>query len=477
VGASFYWHDYETWGRDPAKDRPSQFAGLRTDMDLNPIGDPLVVYCQPAPDVLPDPVSCLITGITPQHAQQHGVPEYEFIRRIHDELALPGTCGVGFNSIRFDDEFTRYALYRNFYDAYAREWQNGNSRWDIIDVIRLASALRPEGLQWPVNEEGLPTYKLEALTAANGIEHAGAHDALVDVKATIAMARTLRDAQPKLWQWVLDNRSKHAVGAMLDPAKGKPVLHVSSRFGSHRRCMAMVLPLAWHVSNKNSIIVYDLSVDPASWLGLPVDEIRRRVFTRREDLQAEGLERIPLKEVHINKAPVVVPVSLLDDAAQQRTGIDPKACAQHAERLLQARDVASKVREVLTPGHTPLTDPDSMLYSGGFFDDHDKRLMNTIRHMPAAQLASQSFGFHDDRLEEMLWRYRARNFPQTLSAGEASEWQRWCHARMTDPSAGGARTAAEVREQINALRQQPDVKTAVLDAVSAWVDERVGAGA
>ena len=168
---SFYWHDYETFGADPAWDRPVQFAGLRTDADLNVIGDPLVLYARPADDFLPHPMACLITGITPQLALEKGVAECEFIARIHAELAQPGTCAVGYNSLRFDDEITRHTLYRNFFDPYAREWQNGNSRWDIIDLLRTAWALRPEGIEWPRREDGHVSFKLEQLTAANGIAH------------------------------------------------------------------------------------------------------------------------------------------------------------------------------------------------------------------------------------------------------------------------------------------------------------------
>lgn len=146
---SFYWHDYETWGTDPRRDRAVQFAGLRTDLDFNPIGRPLMVYAKPADDMLPQPGACLVTGITPQHARKEGVCEADFFRAVHDELSRPGTCALGYNSIRFDDEFTRYGLYRNFYDPYAREWQNGNSRWDIIDTVRLMRALRRKGSTGP----------------------------------------------------------------------------------------------------------------------------------------------------------------------------------------------------------------------------------------------------------------------------------------------------------------------------------------
>ena len=179
---SFYWHDYETWGTDPRRDRPCQFAGQRTDLDLNPIGPPLVIYARPAADILPHPEACLITGLSPQMAAERGLPEAEFAADIARELSRPGTCGVGYNSLRFDDEVTRHLFYRNLRDPYGREWQNGNSRWDLIDTLRLAHALRPTGINWPTGEDGVASFRLEGLTQANGIEHSGAHDALADVR-------------------------------------------------------------------------------------------------------------------------------------------------------------------------------------------------------------------------------------------------------------------------------------------------------
>lgn len=474
---TFYWHDYETWGRDPARDRPAQFAGLRTDMDLNPVGDPLLLFCRPTDDLLPDPEACLITGLTPQHAREQGVPEPEFIRRIHDELSRPGTCGVGYNSIRFDDEFTRYTLYRNFYDPYAREYQNGNSRWDIIDTVRLAAALRPEGMQWPRKDDGSLSFRLEDLTAANGIAHAGAHDALVDVQATIGLARRLRAAQPKLWDWVLANRSKDRIGAMLDPRQGKPVLHVSSRFGPQSCCMAMVLPLAWHPTNRNSVIVCDLSVDPQALLDLDAGAIRERLYSRREDLAAAGRERIPLKQVHINKAPVVVPVSLLDDAARARTGIDPLRCEQHRQVLLGARELAAKVKEVFSGADfPPATDPEAMLYSG-FFSDRDRGVLRTLRESAPAGLAQQSFLFDDARLETLLFRYRARHAPQTLSAEEQQQWENWRLARLTDPAAGASQTLVPFLQCLARQKQQalPAGKRQVLQQLEAWAQGLVPA--
>lgn len=250
---SFFWHDYETFGRVPRRDRPAQFAGLRTDAELNEIGEPLMIYCRPADDYLPDPESCLLTGILPQTCQAQGLPEHEFAAAIEQALSLPGTVGLGYNTIRFDDEVTRHLFWRNLIDPYAREWQNGCGRWDLLDVVRCAYALRPEGIHWPRHEDGRPSFKLEHLTAANGLSHEAAHDALSDVRATIALARLLREKQPKLFEFCLRLRKKEAVQAEM--GVGKPFLHVSGMYGPERGCIALVWPLAPHPTNKNELIV------------------------------------------------------------------------------------------------------------------------------------------------------------------------------------------------------------------------------
>jgi exodeoxyribonuclease-1 len=233
---TFYWHDYETWGSTPAVDRPCQFAGLRTDAELNEVGEPLVLFARPADDLLPQPDACLVTKLTPQRAARDGLPEAEFARAIQRELAVPGTCGVGYNSLRFDDEVTRYLFYRNLLPPYAHAHQNGNSRWDLIDVLRLAHALRPAGLQWPQREPGITSFKLEDLTAANDVAHTGAHDALADVRATIAMARLLKSAQPRLFDYALTLRSRQVVEDLI--GRGEPLLHVSQRIPAAQGCIA-----------------------------------------------------------------------------------------------------------------------------------------------------------------------------------------------------------------------------------------------
>jgi exodeoxyribonuclease-1 len=393
---TFYWHDYETWGAKPSADRPSQFAGIRTDLDFNIIEDPLVIYCQPPADLLPQPEACLITGITPQKALAEGLPEYKFVAAIQRELSQPETCALGYNSIRFDDEVTRYALYRNFYDPYEREWKNGNSRWDIIDMVRACRTLRPEGIEWPNRDDGLPSFKLTDLTAANGIAHEHAHDALSDVYATIAMAKLVKQKQPKLFEYLFKLRSKREVSALLNLSEKKPVLHISGMFGAARNSGAVVMPLAIHPGNPNGVICYDLSVDPAPLLEMSVEQIRERVFTAADQLDGP---RIPLKTIHINKSPVVATVKMVDAKIAERIQVDLAVCERHHKQLLAARDLPAKLHEVFAaPERDPITDPEQMLYSGGFFNDADRTRMFKVRKSTPEVLAKTDFNFDDPRL-------------------------------------------------------------------------------
>jgi len=425
---NFFWHDYETFGIDPQRDRPVQFAGVCTDEEFNLIDDPLVVYCSVPLDYLPQPEACLITGITPQLANQKGLPEAEFIRLIHGEFARPNTCALGYNTIRFDDEVTRNCLYRNFYDPYTREWQNGNSRWDLLDAIRAARALRPEGIHWPLDDQGVPTLRLDQLTIANGIAHEAAHDALADVLATIGIAKLLKQAQPKLYQFLLANRGKHEAHRLLKFGEFEPVVHVSGKYPTLKNNLAVVVALCKHPTNSNGVIVYDLSVDPEPLLTLSTPEIRQRLFTATADLP-ENTARIPLKTVHVNKCPVLAPVSVIRPQDAERLAMDLDVCKSNLQKIKSAGQLSKTLSEVFSEseGFSGKTaDPDLAIYSGGFFTDNDKREMTKIRSASPEQLVNKAFHFNDKRLPEMLFRYRARNYPASLTQEETKRWKEHC---------------------------------------------------
>ena len=244
MAASFLFYDLETFGSDPRRTRIAQFAAVRTDAELRIIEEPISFFVQPADDLLPSPDATMVTGLAPQRALAEGVPEAEAFSRIFEEMARPQTCTLGYNSLRFDDEFVRHTLFRNFFDPYEREWRNGNSRWDLLDVLRLAHALRPDGIVWPRREDGATSFKLEHLVLANDVRQGDAHEALSDVYATLGMARLLRQHQPRLWEYALKLRDKRHVAGLLDPFAMQPLLHVSQRYPASRLCAAVVLPLA-----------------------------------------------------------------------------------------------------------------------------------------------------------------------------------------------------------------------------------------
>jgi len=450
---TFFWHDYETFGRVPRRDRPSQFAGVRTDANLNEIGEPVNIFCQPAPDSLPDPEACLLTGITPQMCWERGVPEHAFANAIEAQLALPGTVGVGYNSIRFDDEVTRHLFWRNLIDAYAREWQNQCGRWDLLDVVRVTWALRPEGMQWPLHEDGKPSFKLEHLTAANGLSHDAAHDALSDVRATVALARLIQTVNPKLWDFCLKLRRKDEV--VKEMGVGKPFLHVSGMYGTEHGCMALVWPLAPHPSNKNEVIVWDLSADPAELFTLGVEAIQLRMFSKRDELP-EGVARLPIKSIHINKSPIVIGnLKTLSAATSIKWGIDIEQGQRHAEVLARkGHELAGMWPAVYERPAMSQADVDEDLY-GGFIGNEDRRTLQRLRTLSPAQLADKRPAFADARLSELFFRYRARNFPDTLTDAEQAQWAEHCAQRLLD-GAGGSTTLQAFFDQIDTLNESAE---------------------
>ncbi len=431
---SILWHDYETWGISPKFDKPSQFAGIRTDLDLNIIGEPEMFYCSPPVDYLPHPEACLVTGITPQKAQIEGLTEAEFSARIHGLFSQPNTCVAGYNNIRFDDEVSRYLFYRNFYDPYAREWQNGNSRWDIIDMVRACYALRPDGINWPTVErdgEQVVSFRLELLTKANGICHEAAHDAMSDVYATIAMAKLIKEKQPKLYDFIFNLKHKKQVKDLINTGEMTPIVHTSSKISSAHGCTSWFAPLTYHPVNKNAVICVDLAQDITPLLDLSSEEIKTRLYTRYDEL-APNEKPIPVKLIHLNKCPIVAPAKTLLPENAERLAIPREYCLDNLKLLKQHAELRDKLSDVFASSNFDDEKPDAeqALYGGSFFSYSDKAQMDILRDLTPEQLANHPFQFQDERLSVLLFRYRARNYPHTLSSDEQQTWQQYSQNKL-----------------------------------------------
>lgn len=425
---TFFFYDLETSGLDPRRQRIMQFAGQRTDLDLNPIGEPVNILVALADDVLPDPYAILVTGITPQKTREEGYSEAEFLQLLHDKVITPGTIIVGFNSVRFDDEFMRYTLYRNFYDPYEWQWKNNTSRWDLLDVVRMTRALRPEGITWPVDAAGAPTNRLELLTAHNSVQHEQAHDALSDVLALIAVARLLKQKQPKLFEYLLNTRNKRDVAGLVNLDSPQPFVYTSGRYPKEHLHTTAAFPLA-PGGTPGSVIVYDLRHDPHQWQAHSVKDLQNIRFAKWEQRQAEGFMPLPAKELAYNRCPAVAPLGVLTEAAQASIKLELATIETNLKKL-RATDLPDRLREVFNRGSFPKgADVDAQLYDG-FIGDADKFKMSAVRAASPRELADFHPDFADERLSPLLLRYKARNFPQTLSSDERLAWEEYRAKRL-----------------------------------------------
>lgn len=460
---SLFWHDYETFGANPKIDRPAQFAGVRTDLNLNQIDEPLQIYCQPADDYLPNPEACLITGITPQKAMQEGVSEFEFISLIHAAFSKPGTCVVGYNSIRFDDEITRYTLFRNLFDPYAREWQNGNSRWDLIDLLRLVFVLKPETLIWPRKEDGSPSFKLEELTRLNDIDHGQAHDAMSDVHATINLAKKIRQLCPDLYDYVFEHRQKQSVQKLLAEQAGKPLLHVSSKYPASVGACSVVFPVARHPDNPNGTIVFDLRQDPMVLEVLSAEKIAERVFTSAVQLP-EGVARIGLKTVHANKCPVIVPTSFMSGLSESHLkclNLDGDQLRAHIRCIKEIEGLEAKIQAAFRKSEAfPVdSDPEFSLYSGDFLGRADRAALDSVTAALRREERPPVVSFQDNRLEELVFRLKGRCFPRLLEDDEYERWEEHRKQRLMGNHENGLLNFHAFFEQLQRLTARPDLGT------------------
>ena len=422
---TFFFYDLETSGLSARVDRIMQFAGQRTNMDLQPIGEPINVLVKLTDDILPSPDALMVTKITPQQTLTDGLSEAEFVRLFTNEVALPNTIIVGYNNVRFDDEFMRHTLWRNFYDPYEWVWAEGRSRWDLLDVVRLFRALRPNGIEWPVDAEGKATNRLELLSKVNNLDHDHAHDALSDVEALIDVAKLLKSTQPKMFDYLLAMRDKKAVAELVNLENPEPFIYASGRYDGNYEKTTVALPIA-PGKKPGSVLVYDLRFAPDNFKDLTIAEISQRINATWNERHADGFVAIPVKELMYNRCPAVAKSSALDKDSQQRLELDIATITSHRDQLLQHHDLVDKIASAWQnrPDFPKNTDVEGQLYDS-FMPDADKSKINAVRNANAEDLADFHPAFTDDRLSELLFRYKARQFPSSLSADERVQWEQF----------------------------------------------------
>jgi exodeoxyribonuclease-1 len=427
--ASFFFYDLETSGFSPSEHRIMQFAGQRTDLELNPIGEPVNLLVKLTSDILPDIDAVLVTGITPQMTMADGLTEAEFLRGFQDNVATPGTIFLGFNTIRFDDEFIRNLHYRNFYDPYEWQWQDGRGKWDLLDVVRMTRALRPDGIEWPFDIHGKETNRLELLTSLNKLSHEHAHDALSDVEATIAVARLIRNKQTKLFEYMFTMREKNRLAELVE--SDEPFVYTSGRYPAEFHKATVAVRICAHPKHTGSSFVYDLRHDPAQYANMTAEQLADKWRWKPDSDEP----RLPVKKLQYNHCPAVAPLSVLlapGSAGYERLQLDPNVIKKHlaairkmtdlAERLCAADQLLEKKRQ--TSLLSTDKEVDSSIYDG-FFGPADKQAMRVVRAADPTELGDLGLKFADHRLEALLPLYKARNYPKQLTSEEREEWEKF----------------------------------------------------
>ena len=453
VANSFFFYDLETSGVNPRSCRIMQFAGQRTGMDLNPVGEPYDILIKISEDILPEPDAILITGITPQKTIADGITEAEFLKIFDAEINQEGTIFVGFNSIRFDDEFMRFTRYRNFYDPYEWQWKDGRGRWDILDVARMTRALRPGGIQWPFGSDGKPTNRLELLADVNKLDHHSAHDALSDVLATIDVARLIRDKQPRLFDYLLSMRDKKKVETLVNGKR--PFVYTSGKYAVEFEKTTIAIVIGPQ-PDRQAVLVYDLRHDPSQFLAMKPEQLAE-IWKYNKDPEAL---RLPVKTLQFNRCPAVAPLNVLDPDSQKRLGLDMASIEKHRraletdpefiKRLHIALQLANQEREqtTLVPDERQA---DTRLYEE-FIPDGDKRQFSKLHNSPPEKLAEFIEAFSDQRLKALVPLYKARNFAKSLTSEEREAWE--AHRKQALLGGGQNSRAAKFGQRLSELSGQ-----------------------
>lgn len=462
---TFFFYDLETSGLSGRDDRIMQFAGICTDMDLKQIGEPINEFIKLNDDTLPSPEAVMVTGITPQQTLDEGYSEAEFSKVLINDIFTPDTIAVGFNNIRFDDEFIRHLLWRNFYDSYEWSWKDGRSRWDILDVARMTRALRPEGINWPVDDKGVATNRLELIGKANKIDHLKAHDALSDVTALIGITKLIKQKQPQLFDYLFNMRDKNEVKKLVNLDVKQPFIYSSGRYDSQFNKTTVAFPLT--AGKNGNVIVYDLRYDPTPFIGMNSKELAKKIYATWEERQADDFERLPVKELQYNRAPAVAPIGVLEQGdGWKKIGLKQATVEKHKKILLSAPGFAENIRSIFEnrEEYKKSPDPEAKLYDG-FVSDADKMRTEAVRNASINDLADFHPNFVDERLGPLLLHYKARNFPKSLSADEVIEWEKWRTDRIMRTLPGYMKSLQKLSSS-----QTDENKNFILQELHLWAE-------
>ena len=478
------WYDYETSGRDAAVDRPVQLGWQVTDPGMEPVADAESLLVRLPDDVLPSPGAMLVHQILPDVHQRDGISEAELAKHL-EQLIAPRTLVAGYNSRGFDDKFTQHIFYRCLRDPYAWQYADGRGRFDLYPVVLTYFVLAPESIRWPEDHDGRPRFKLDRIGPLNQLDQGlkRAHDASSDAAVTARLARQLALHDPDLFATCLKRIDKHFVTDQIRAdGRSEGFLEVTS-FAGWDQGFVRDLWIPFRLSERsNDYVAFDLNYDPQQVMTNLIGLVERYSIDRselRKQVRAMGIHTI-----RINAQPMLFRRATLEphiksrleafgrDEVRQNQHLDVWQHIQESPAFKQLYQLAVQVL-VETEQALP-DDVDFGLYAGKFLSTHDKDLLASLPLMDPEALSQWTQSFDDPRYDTLLFRYRARNFPQSLTQSEWKLWQKTRREKLMGVHSTKTQ-ASRVQDELVAITQRTDLEPHQIEQLEQfvmWLDKQ-----
>ena len=414
---AFVFYDTETTGLETAFDQILQFGAIRTDDDLNEV-ERINVRCRLLPHVVPSPGALLATGIRPATLVDPSLPShYEAIQQIRAKLLewSPAII-IGYNSLDFDENFLRQALFQTLHPTYLTN-TNGNVRGDVMRMVMATAIYAPNAISVPINDRGRDIFKLDQLAPANGFAHDHAHDAIADVEATIHMARLVRDRAPEIWDTMMGATRKQDVSELImsEPMFAHTAVYHASPYTYLVTCCGQ------NPQDNGQLAVFDLAFDPEPYLDNSVEELVGVL---------EGSPK-PIRSIRANAQPILMSSEHLPDSAKA-AGVDGAERQRRVEVIQGNPGFRERVGEALAARYAdepPSPHVEKRIYDG-FPSSSDQALLQQIHEMPWEDRAAVVDQLEDDRLKEFGTRLIYFDQPEALPEAKRAELDDWRARRV-----------------------------------------------
>ncbi|MGE0279260.1 MAG: exonuclease domain-containing protein [Rhizobiaceae bacterium] len=455
---TYVFYDTETTGTETAFDQILQFAAIKTDDDFNEL-DSFNIRCRIHPYAVPSPGALFVTNVTPAMLVDQSYPShYEAIRKIRAKLmSWSPAVFVGYNSIDFDEDLLRQALFQTLHSAYLTN-TNGNARGDVMRFANAVASYYPDAIAVPEDEKGRKTFKLERLAPANGFQHDNAHEAMSDVRATIFMARLLRERAPDVWDAM--SRATRKADAV-DMLYAAPILSITERmFG--RTYSWLATACGTNPNNSGQVAIFDLAYNPDEYIGLSADEL----------IDVLNAKTKVIRTVRANAQPIVMPANRAPDIAKALAV--PKEERERRAALVADNAVfQARVAEALSRRHEDKEPPahiEQRIYDG-FPSDADNILMEKFHGTPWADRHDFCGKFKDERVSEFSRRVIYCERPETLPKNDKKRLKEWALSRVTTTNDVPWMTAPKALAQLEEVSETANEEGAKrITEIKAYID-------